>query len=59
MSSRRQRKLLNLGLDRIWGFIGSFNGVTGRGVMQYGRYKLAFSARDVRSYQAGTDISGT
>lgn len=26
--------------------------------MKYGQYKLAFSARDVRSYPVGTDISG-
>jgi hypothetical protein len=58
MSPRRQRKLINLGLDRVWGLIGSFNCDTGRGVMRYGRYKLAFSARDVRNYPAGTDISG-
>lgn len=60
MSPRRQRKLINLGPDRVWGTISKFNCVTGRGAMLYGHRgrKLPFSARDVRNYRAGTDISG-
>jgi hypothetical protein len=47
-----------LGPDRARGIITSFKADLERGVVENAVYKLAFSARDVRGYRAGTDITG-